>query len=318
MLITKKIKVSFLIIFFLFTLTFANYALTSAYGYPEKNVNVIVAYKPGGGSDTTARILCNYADKYVPTSFVIFNKPGGGGAIGQQYGALAEPDGYTLTLITTSLTIHPLLKEVKYDYKSFEPIIQVTEVPDILMVRREDNQLNTIKKFLEYAKKNPEVITIATSGRGSTDHFTALSLEKEAGLKFSLVPYGADAKVGLLGGHVSAAVGGPEDLRGMPDLKAIIVFSEDRIPELPNVPTAKELGINWVSSVWRGMAAPKGTPSEVVNYLHDVFKKVLEDGEFQIAMKKIGMRAIYLNGENFTKKIENQAEKYKELLSTTK
>ena len=288
--------------------------MAGAASFPDKDMELVVAYKPGGGSDTTARMFAKFANKYLSKPLVIVNYPGGGGAIGQQRGALAKADGYTLTLVTTSLTIHPLIKKVAYDYTSFIPIAQITDVPDILMVRKNDEDLNSAEKFLAYAKGNPHAITIATSGVGSTDNFTAMMLQEKGGISITLVPYGAEAKVGLLGGHVSAAVGGPEDVMDLPDLKAIMVFSDERIAELPDVPTAKELGIDWVSSVWRGIAVPKGTPAEAVAYLKDISKKTMSDQDMQKTMSDLGLGMKYADGDAFAEKIKNQADTYKRLM----
>ncbi len=291
------------------------FPLTSgAAPFPEKEINFIVAYNPGGGSDTTARIFAKFANKYLAKPIIIVNYPGGGGSIGQQRGALAEPDGYTLTLITTSLTIHPLTKKLQYDYSSFKPVVQLTNVPDILMVRGNDEDLNSAEKFLAYAKEKPNAITVSTSGVGATDHFTAQVLQEEADIKLTLVPYGADAKVGLLGGHVSAAVGGPEDVFDLPDLKAILVFAEERLDTLPDVPTARELGIKWESSVWRGIAVPKDTNAEVIEYLGKICKQTMDDPEYQKTMADLGLGFQYLDGPSFANKIKNQADTYKRLM----
>ena len=288
-------------------------ASTAFAAFPEKEITLIVAYSAGGGSDTTGRIFAQYANKYFPKPIVVENYPGGGGAIGQTRGAQAAADGYTMTLITTSLTIQPWLKNVPYDYSSFTPIAQLIDTPDVLMVRKDNAALDTAEKFIDYAKANPGKLRIGTSGKGSTDQFTMMMFQEKGGFKLTLVPFGADAKVNLLGGHVDAAAGGPEDVADMPDLKALVVFAEKRLPELPDVPTAKELGIDWTSSVWRGIAVPKGTPDDIVAYYDKMIAQVMTDPEFLKTMKNLGMNVEYLKSDVFAAKIKEKAEIYKRL-----
>ena len=281
--------------------------------FPEKEITLIVAYSAGGGSDSTARIFAQFANKYFPKPIVVENYPGGGGAIGQARGAQAAPDGYTMTLITTSLTIQPWIKKVPYDYTSFTPIAQLIDTPDVLMVRKDNKELDTAEKFIAYAKANPGKVRVGTSGKGSTDQFTMMMLQDKADLKLTMIPFGADAKVNLLGGHVDAAAGGPEDVLDLPDLKALIVFADKRIPEMPDVPTAKELGIDWTSSVWRGIALPKGVSEEVVSFYDKLIAQVMADPEFINTMKNLGMNVEYLESDDFAAKIKEKAEIYKVL-----
>lgn len=282
--------------------------------FPEKEITLIVAYNAGGGSDTTARLFAQFANKYLPRPIIIANYPGGGGAIGQAKGAQAPADGYTLTLITTSLTIHPFLKSLPYTSKSFKPIGQLIDTPDVLMVKKDNDKLNSAEKFMAFAKENPGKIRVGTSGSGSTDHYTVLVLQEKAGVKFTLIPFDADAKVNLLGGHVDAAAGGPEDIIDMPELMAIMVFDDQRHPELPDVPTAKELGIDWTSSVWRALAAPQQTPDEIIEYLSSIVSRVFEDAEYIKAMQNIGMTPKYLDASSMAEKIGNKSAAYEKLI----
>lgn len=284
--------------------------------FPEKEITLIVPYNAGGGSDTTARIFAQFANKYFPKPIVVVNYPGGGGAVGQTRGSKAAPDGYTLTQITTSLTIQPYLKKLSYDYKSFRPIAQLVDVPDVLMVRKDNEKFSTAEQFIAYAKANPGKIRVGTSGTGSTDHFTMMVLQQKGGMKLTLVPFsGADAKVNLLGGHVDAAAGGPEDVHDLPDLKALMVFADTRFSSLPEVPTAKELGINWTSSVWRGIALPAGVPQEIVDYFDEMISKVMADPEYLKMVDNLGIPSVYMKSAEFTEKIKEKAEIYKALIN---
>lgn len=310
----RKINLSILALLLVFSLVVSGYAAD----FPEKDLTLIVAYTAGGGSDITARIFTQFANKYIPKTMIVENYPGGGGAIGQARGANAKPDGYTLTLITTSLTIHPLLKDLPYSAESFIPVGQLIDVPDILMVKKDNEMINTPEKFISYAKENPEKIRVGTSGSGSTDHFTMLVLQEKGEMKLKLVPFGADAKVNLLGGHIDAAAGGPEDVLDMPDLKAIMVFADKRHGAIPDVPTAKELGIDWTSSVWRGIAVPKGTPPEAVDYLDSLIGKVTNDPDYIKAMENLGMAPVFLGADAFSEKIKQKTDDYKKLIEKNK
>lgn len=281
--------------------------------FPEKEITLIVPYSAGGGSDTTARIFAQFANKYFPKPIVVVNYPGGGGAVGQTRGSKAAPDGYTLTQITSSLTIQPLVKKLPYDYKSFTPIAQLVDSPDILMVRKDNEKLATAEKFIAFAKANPGKVRVGTSGTGSNDHFTMMVLQQQGGLKLTLVPFSADAKVNLLGGHVDAAAGGVEDVQDLPDLKAIMIFADKRDPSMPDVPTAKEMGFDWTSSVWRGIALPTGVSDEVVKYFDATITKVMADPEYVKTMGNLGIPVAYLKSAEFAEKIKEKAEVYKKL-----
>jgi tripartite-type tricarboxylate transporter receptor subunit TctC len=169
---------------------------------------------------------------------------------------------------------------------------------------RSDAPWKSLVEFLDYAKKNPEMITVGNSGAGGGVHLVALAFEKKAGVKFNHIPFsgGGPSLTALLGGHVNAvSVSPPEGISHVQagQLRIIALFADKRFEMFPDVPTVKEQGIDFVMGMWRGLAAPKGTPPEVVQVLHDAFKQGMDDPEFKQKAKDMAVNLSYLGPKDF-------------------
>jgi len=290
--------------------------------FPIKEVQVIVPWAAGGATDLIFRALAASAGKYLGKAVVVVNKAGGGGAVGYTEGAQAKPDGYTLTAAVTPLTILPHQVKTAFTYKSFDPVINVVSDPSMFLIRS-DAPWKNLKEFLDFAKKNPNMITVGNSGAGGGVHLVALAFEKAAGVKFNHIPFsgGGPSVTALLGGHINVvSVSPPEGISQVQagKLRIIALFSEKRLEMFPNVPIVKEQGINFAMGMWRGLVAPKGTPPDVIKKLHEVFKKAMEDPVFKKNAKDMSVELNYMGPEAFGKLMAYDNEFYGKLVSEIK
>jgi len=271
--------------------------------FPAKEVQIIVPWAAGGATDLIFRALGATTGKYLGKAVVIVNRPGGGGAVGYTDGMKAPADGHTLTAAVTPLVILPHQVQTAFSYKDFEPILNVVSDPSMFLVKS-DAPWKTLAEFLDYAKKNPDMITVGNSGAGGGVHLVALAFQKAAGVKFNHIPFsgGGPSITALLGGHVNAvSVSPPEGVSHVQagQLRIIALFSEKRFEMFPDVPTVKEQGINFVMGMWRGLIAPKGTPPEAAKKLHDAFKQGMDDPEFRQKAKEMSVNLSYLGPKDF-------------------
>jgi tripartite-type tricarboxylate transporter receptor subunit TctC len=255
-----------------------------AQDYPNRSVTVVVPFPAGGPSDVVARIVTDQMGRILGQTMVIENVGGAGGTLGSARVATAVPDGYTL--LAGSMGSHvaaPVLTpNIKYDSaKDFAPIGPTAHSPAIIVARK-DFPAKDFKEFVAYLKANGDKVKQAHGGIGSSSHMACLLFTSEIGVKPVLVAYRGTgpAMNDLIGGHVdffceqSVSVA-EQVISGA--IKAYAVSADTRLASLPNVPTAKEAGINYQMSIWAGIFAPKGTSAEVISKLSDALDKALED-----------------------------------------
>lgn len=306
----------------LFVLSFMAAMPGQAADFPTKEVQIIIPWAAGGATDLIFRALAATSGKYLGKPVVVVNKPGGGGAVGYTEGMKAAPDGYTLTAAVTPMTILPHQVSTAFTYKNFEPILNVVSDPSMFLIRS-DAPWKSLKEFLDYAKQNPDMITVGNSGAGGGVHLVALAFEKAAGVKFNHIPFsgGGPSVTALLGGHVNAVSVSPPE--GIPQvqagkLKIIALFAEKRLAMFPDVPTVKEQGINFAMGMWRGLAAPKGTPPDVIKKLHDAFKQGMDDPVLKKNAADMAVNLDYLGSAAFGKLIAGDHEFYEKLVKGMK
>src|SRR5512139_2533905 len=290
--------------------------------FPTKEVQIIIPWAAGGATDLIFRALAATTGKYLGKAVIVVNKTGGAGAVGYTEAMQAKPDGYTLASAITPLTILPHQVKTAFTYKSFEPVINVVRDPGMFLVRS-DSPWKSLKEFLDYAKKNPGMITVGNSGAGGGVHLIALAFEKTAGVKFNHIPFagGGPSVTAILGGHVNAvSVSPPEGIEHVKagKLKIIALFADKRFELFPDVPTVKEQGVDFVMGQWRGLAAPKGTPPDAIKKLHDALKKGMEDPAFIKNAKDMVVNLSYLGPEAFGKLMANDDEFYGKLVKEIK
>jgi tripartite-type tricarboxylate transporter receptor subunit TctC len=290
--------------------------------FPTKEVQIIIPYAAGGATDLVFRALGASTAKYLGKAVVVVNKPGGAGAVGVTEAMQARPDGYTLLTAITPLTILPHQTKTAFTYKDFEPVINVVQDPAMFQVRA-DSPWKTLHEFLDYARKNPGMITVGNSGAGGGVHLIALAFEKAAGVKFNHIPFagGGPSVTALLGGHINAvSVSPPEGIAHVKagKLRIVALFSEQRMPDFPDVPTVREQGVQFTMGQWRGLAAPKGTPPDVIKKLHDAFKQGMEDPTFVKNAADMSVTLAYLGPADFGKLMAADHERYAKLVEEIK
>lgn len=288
--------------------------------FPTKPVTIIVPHDAGGGTDATARALASAAEKHLGESIGVVNKPGGGGAIGMSEGANSNPDGHTITMITVELNTLHHLGLAPITYEDFAPVAQINFDPGAVTVPV-DAPYDTLEEFLEYAKEHPGEIRVGNSGPGSIWHLASASIEKATGVQFSHVPFdGANPAVtALLGGHIEAVSVSPAEVLQYVkagELKTLAVLADERVDVMPDVPTMKELGFGDVSiGPWRGLAVPKDTPKEIVEYLSDVFLKAAEEPEFVEFMESNGLGIVLKDADEFAQYLAEDDKHFAEIVA---
>ncbi len=255
-----------------------------AQDYPNKNINVVVPFPAGGPSDVVARIVAEGMGRQLGQTMVIENVGGAGGTLGSARVASSPPDGYTL--LAGSMGSHvaaPVLTpNVKYDSgKDFAAIGFTAQSPAVIVARK-GFPAKDLKEFVAYLKGNAEKVKQAHGGVGSSSHMACLLFTTAIGVKPTLVAYRGTgpAMNDLVGGHVDffceQAVSVAEQIKAG-TIVAYAVSSDKRLDSLPDVPTAKELGVNYAMSIWAGIFAPAGTPAPAINKLAGALDKTLDE-----------------------------------------
>jgi len=288
--------------------------------YPSKPVKIIIPWGIGGGTDMLVRSMLSFMGKYFPRPMVVVNKPGGGGTIGTTFALNAKPDGYTVCINGWGpFVTQPSLKRLQYTEKDYIPVMQLSNIPRILSAYP-TMPYNSMKEFMDYAKKNPEKIKAGVAAVGTTGHLAMVQLEQDFGVKFTQIPQGGGGpqKVALLGGHVDAAPlvaseAGP--FTKTKQVKALCVMDSKRMPDLPDIPTCAEEGYPVESYVAFHLVVPKGTPEDRIKILHDAFKKCLEDPGFKKIAKKLNILIDYEDAQQSRAKLEKFRKLYAEIVS---
>lgn len=289
--------------------------------YPEKAVTIICPWAAGGGTDALARFMADRLQHKFGQPFVVVNKTGGNGAVGHVAGALAKPDGYTLTLVTLEIaTMHWMgLTDVTID--NFDFIIQLNQDPAAVLVKA-DAPWKTIKDLLDDIKKNPGKYKFSGSGTGTIWDLSRIGMFHAAGIPVDSVTWvpttgAAPSITELLGGHVDVIVCSLPEAKSQIDaglIKPLAVMADKRVSTFPDVPTLKESGINWSSGTWRGLAAPRGTPKEIIDILYNACNEIANSSEFKDFMSQRGFGIKIGNPEEFTQFAKEQDQTWKQIL----
>ena len=271
--------------------------------YPKKgNIEITVLFPAGSSADVTARLLAQGMAKQLDANVVVVNRPGAGGAIGYKYVAGQKPDGYTMVWNSNSISTTFHSGQLAFDYRAFDPVARVLVESPLLAVRN-DAKWKTLNDFIAEAKSRPGQMTVANSGSGSHTHITAVAMAKAAGITVIDVPYAAAQVVpSLLGGHVDAMVQLPAALAAQVKagtMRLLAVLTTARDPALPDVPTAREQGVDVALDAWRGIAVPKGTPKSVITMIEAAIRKTVDSAEFAQGSETLGVRPAFIPGAEF-------------------
>jgi len=293
-----------------------------AAGFPDKAINVVVPFPAGGSTDAIARAIGPKVSAKLGQPWVVDNRPGATGALGGGYVKRAAPDGYTLMVASIGVySVNPLLqKTLPYDpSKDFDLLTVAVQAPNVL-VTNATVPATTVADFVAYLKKNPDRITFATSGAGSSDHLTTALFWQKTGTSGLHVPYkgGAPAITDLLGGHANASFQNINVVLShikAGKLKALAVTGSKRSAVLPNVPTLGEAGVKEVDVYsWQGIAAPKGFPKDVKATLHETITGALHDPQIAAKLTEQGFEVVASTPEQFAKFQAQELARWREVI----
>lgn len=292
-------------------LSFAGLAATAAaQEYPTKPITMIVPFPPGGVADITGRPTAIALEKVFKQPILVVNRPGAAGAVGNAQVAKSAPDGYTILMALSSISVIPEAERVcgrsaPYELNQFAPIALISADPTVLAVRSE-SPYRSVKDIIDAAKKAPDKISYSSSGIYGALHMPISMFEAAAGIRMWHVPYngGGPAVQALLGGQVELTAGGPAALMGQiraGRFRPLASWGAKRLASLPDVPTFKELGLDIEYYIWSAVFAPVATPAPIVNRLRDGIRRAVQDLEFKATMDKIQTPPAYLDSPEFDK-----------------
>ncbi|MCU6620053.1 tripartite tricarboxylate transporter substrate binding protein [Achromobacter mucicolens] len=279
-----------------------------AAGYPERPVTLVVPFPPGGVADTIARPIAQALGDKLGQPIVIDNKGGAGGAIGIGQAGRAKPDGYTLLMSLSSISILPaadrlLERKPAYQLDQFVPIARITADPTVLVVRA-DAPYKTLDEFLEAARKQGGKLSYGSSGIYGTMHVPMEMLQNAAGIKMMHVPFtGAGPAVqALVGGQVDALATGPSSVMQLIQagrVRPLAHWGDGKLESLPQVPSLKSKGLDASFVQWSGIFALAGTPPAVIDKLRQAVKQIAEDPAVQARIAGTGSPVQYLDAPAF-------------------
>ena len=288
--------------------------------YPSQNINVIVQYSAGGGTDVSVRGVLQ-AVEGLPTgvSFAVSNVTGGAGLIGLNQVMTSEADGYTLGVLNTDLVINYCLGRTKISVDDFEPIACALIDPFVL-IARSDAPYKTFGEFIEYAKAHPGEVVVGDTGVGAAPSLAVLAIEQRYGVEFKVVSYGgsADCVTAIAGGHIDATIA--QTVNAASQVKAgtmnfIVALANERLTTYPEIPTLKEYDpdVDFEFPGFCIISVKKGAPEEAITYLRNKIRPAVDSPAFQETLEKMGMQTINYDGEEAKAFLAAQLEQYSKL-----
>ncbi len=296
-------------------------ALHAQDAFPTKPISMIAPFPPGGVADIVGRPLAASMEKTLKQPVLVVNRSGAGGAVGTTFVAKSAPDGYTILMSLSSISIFPVSdpmngRPIPYQLADFAPIALVTADPTILVVSA-DGPYKTIQEFIASAKAYPGQMNYSSSGTYGTLHVAMEMFAGAAGIKLFHVPYqgGGPAVAALLGGQVHALASGPAAVIGQikaGKMRALAGWGDKRLASMPDLPTFKELGFKDVEFyIWSGVFVPAATPAPVQAKLRDAVRAAVADPQFVAAMTKAETPIQYLDAPQFRDFLARDAARLK-------
>ena len=293
--------------------------------WPTKPVRMIVPFAAGGSTDVVARMVGQRLNLLWNQPVLIENRAGAGGTVGADVVAKAPGDGYTLLMASGSVTINPALyKKMPFDTKKdLLPITNVAQGP-MLVVVRDGSPYKSLKDLIAAAKARPGGINFASAGVGSQVHLAAENFADVAGVDIQHVPYRGEALgyTDLIAGQVQMMVGNyaaASALMGPNQLRALAVTSRQRMPQMPELPTASEAGLpNFVNIGWFGLFAPAGTPAAVIQKVQRDVAQVMGETEIKARLYVQGMSPVVNSTADFTQQIDQELDRWAKVVAARK
>lgn len=291
--------------------------------FPSKPVRIVVPYSAGGTADLLPRVIGEKLTAIWKQPVVIENRTGAGGNIGADYVAKAAPDGYTLLVTPPApLVINQYLyRNLPFDPEKLEPVTVLAQVPNVLAVRH-SFPANNAAEFINYARQNVGKVTVANQGNGTTSHLTGALVAAQAGLSIVPVPYKgtAPALADLMGGQVDAFFDNitstyPQAKAGK--VRVLAVTSKSRSPLMPDMPTLDESGLSGFDvSTWFGVAAPAGTPPEIVATVAEAIRGVLQMPDVQARFAEQGAEVVANTPDEMRSFMQSERQKWKSAIDS--
>jgi tripartite-type tricarboxylate transporter receptor subunit TctC len=290
--------------------------IAGAQSYPTRPVRLIVPFGPAGANDITARLIGQWLSERLGQQFVIENRPGAGSNIGTEAVARAEPDGYTLLAVSVANAINPTLySRLNYDQiRDFVPIASIDVVPNVMDINPE-LPVKTIPEFIAYAKANPGTISMGSGGIGSSPHVAGELFKMMTGVDMLHVPYRgvAPATTDLLAGRLQVLFDTlPASIANIRagKLRAFAVTSRKRSDALPEVPAMNEFVPGYEADSFHGIAAPRGTPREIVDQLNREINAALADAKLKARLADLGAEVLTGTPEDFGRYLTQEIDKW--------
>jgi tripartite-type tricarboxylate transporter receptor subunit TctC len=291
--------------------------------YPTHTVTMIVPFPPGGLADTVARPVAEAMGKELGQAVIVENRAGAGGGIGMGQAAKAAPDGYTILMALSSLTVIPeadvlIGRPQMFAPGSLRPIARFTADPTVLAVRA-DAPWKTAKDFIEDARRRPGAINYGSSGNYGTMHVPMEMLAQTAGVKLTHVPYtgAAPAIVALLGGQIDAVSTGPatvlQHVKGG-KLRVLAHWGNSKLEALPDVPALKDTGYNVEYAQWSGLFIPAATPEPIAQRLRAAARNAANDPKVKEVILSAGSPVLFQDSADFDKYVQADAKRMAEVV----
>lgn len=297
-------------------------AAAPSFAWPDRPIELIVGFAPGGGTDITARTLASYLEKELGGTVMVVNKPGASGAIGLSYVARAKPDGYTLGMTNMpGLLTLPIERNAGFTARDFTYLATLVRDPSAFSVGI-NSPYKTMADLIKAAQSKPGEISYGSTGVGTDDHLAMVLFEQSAKADLNHVPFNGAGPLrnAVMGGHTD--IGGMNLGEAMPyngkTIRILGQASEKRSPLAPDVPTFKEQGIDLVFASERGVVAPKALPADVQAKLMDALDKVANDPSFQDQMQKQFTEMDYLPGDKWQARLKAANEQFQALWAKQK
>jgi tripartite-type tricarboxylate transporter receptor subunit TctC len=291
--------------------------------YPNHAVRWLVGYPPGGSTDICARLIGQYLSEHFHQQFAVENKPGAGNNLATEMAANAPPDGYTVFLVNPANAINATLyKNLSFNFiRDMAPVAGFIRVPNVMEVNPAV-PAKTVAEFISYAKANPGKVNLASSGIGTSVHLSGALFMLMTGVELVHVPYrgAAPALTDMLGGQVQVMFDNlPSSIAYIQAgrLRALAVTTATRTKALPDVPTVGETVPGYEASAFFGMAAPRGTPRDVIEKLNDAVNSALADPGVQAKLAELGGTNIPGTPEDFGKIVADETEKWSKVVKAT-
>ena len=294
-----------------------SFAMAADAPYPSKVIRMILPFPPGGPTDILGRVVGQKLTESLGQPVVIDNRPGAGGNVGTDYASKQAPDGYTIALVSPALAISPsLYKKLGYDpLKDLAMVSLVAQIPNVLLIHP-SVPAKTLKDFVQLARGNPGKLNFGSGGLGTGQHLAGEMLNVQTKIKLEHVPYKGSnqAMMGMIGGQIEMVViGVPTAVQQVQAgrVRALAVLAAERAPVLPDVQTAKEAGFSGFEVLsWYGIAAPAGTPREIIARLNGDIARIMKSPESRERITGVGFDPAFSTPEQFTSFLQTEIARY--------